>query len=514
MTTSQQTSNHLTALLLAFCGMAAAVIVFNERGAVNNDTVLYLEVARLFSQAQWQQGFDLYGWPFYPLIIAALHAVTAFDLLVCAQILNVAFFTLTAYFVIRLIHVAGGTQRVALAGVALLIGSPYIAGDVLAMLLRDEGFWAFYLGGLYFLAQYFVHRRWRDAWLWQVCITLAALFRIEGIVFQLLLPLVVAVCHRETRPPLRHLLMAYSLTFIAAVTVIAWRTHPSAQWLSTNRLGTMLQPGYFKQALALFQTRTDVMRTEVLGHYLDDEAAYTLFFGLCLIVLKKIVVGGGVLHLLLAGYGYRPRTQLREAARITLDASVVIGILLALAIIVHTFVLSGRHLAPVLLPLIIYAAFGINRLIDGARQRNNKRARILAALIGFCLTVGIVLNLAPRSRGHDYELRAAAWVKEHNPDNKPVLYSSYRLRYYAGVPFIGRWQDEDTWGVIEAALATQTPEPFAYVVLSVSRKDQPRLDEFLTKHPDLREVFRFMGPRNKRMALILSNARSSPAPRD
>ena len=514
MTTDPRAPNYFTAFLVALCGAAATLITINEHGAVNNDTVLYLEVARLFSQGQWQQGIALYSWPFYPLVIAALHAATTLDLLLCAQILNVAFFALTGYFIIRLIHVAGGNDRIAMAGVALLVGSPYIAGDALAMLLRDEGFWAFYLAGIYFLARFFIHRRWRDACLWQASMALATLFRIEGLVFQLLLPLLVAASHKEERPPIRQLLMAYSLILIAALVLVVWKTHPAALGTSTNRLGTMLQPSYIKQALSLFQSRTDVMRSDVLGHYLDDEAAYTLFFGLSLIVLKKILVGGGVLQLLLATYGYRTRAKVRGTAHITLDASIVIGVLIALAIIVHVFVLSGRHVAAVLLPLIVYAAFGANRLFDEARQKEHGRARILAALVGAGLALGILMNLAPRSHGHDYELQAISWVKEHNPSGTPILYSSYRLRYYGGAPFIGRWEDNDSWKLVEAALATDKPDAFAYLVLSVSRKDQPRLDEFLAKHTNLVEVSRYMGPRNKNMALILSNTQSNPAPQD
>ena len=76
-----------------------------------------------------------------------------------AQLLNVLFFGISAFSFTQIIRLAGGSQLTMLAGALILFSAQYIVGDVLEMLMRDEGFWAFYLSGLVFFIRFYQHLR-------------------------------------------------------------------------------------------------------------------------------------------------------------------------------------------------------------------------------------------------------------------------------------------------------------------------------------------------------------------
>ena len=55
-------------------------------------------------------------------------------------------------------------------------------------IVRDHGFWAFYLVSLYFLLKYVEDVSWKNALAWSASLLMATLFRIEGAIFLLTLP--------------------------------------------------------------------------------------------------------------------------------------------------------------------------------------------------------------------------------------------------------------------------------------------------------------------------------------
>jgi hypothetical protein len=154
-----------------------------QHGWINPDSVLYFESARLFALGNWQEAVKVFNWPLYSILIAATHKLTTLDIHTSAQLLNVIFFGMATVSFLKIIQLAGGSVRVMLAGTLLLFGGQYLVGDVLEMLMRDEGFWAFYLSSLMFFIRYLQLNKISDALLWQVCIIIATLFRIEAICY-------------------------------------------------------------------------------------------------------------------------------------------------------------------------------------------------------------------------------------------------------------------------------------------------------------------------------------------
>ncbi|MGZ9002091.1 MAG: hypothetical protein ACXW1T_13365, partial [Methylophilus sp.] len=75
----------------------ACQVIYIQHGWINDDSVLYFEMARLFSLGEWKQGIALFNWPLYPALISIVHQLTHLSIQTSAQILDVIFFAITTY---------------------------------------------------------------------------------------------------------------------------------------------------------------------------------------------------------------------------------------------------------------------------------------------------------------------------------------------------------------------------------------------------------------------------------
>jgi hypothetical protein len=178
---STLTESKLQVILTLLGMLIACIVMYIQHGWINDDSVLYFEMARLFSIGEWKQGVSLFSWPLYAALISAVHRATSLSLQTSAQLLNVVFFGLTTFSFTRLILLAGGKKTTMIYSALLLFSSAYIVGDVLPMLLRDQGFWAMFLTSLVYFIQYYREHKIRYALLWQIFAILALLFRIDGL---------------------------------------------------------------------------------------------------------------------------------------------------------------------------------------------------------------------------------------------------------------------------------------------------------------------------------------------
>src|SRR6185312_11171405 len=173
-----------------------------KTSVINPDAICYL-----YSAAAMSKGLVVAThlcaqakWPFYSMLIFGLSRITDFSYLVAAYLLD-GFFSLISVvtFIAIVSQLTLRTRVVALSAVVILLAHEF--NSLRVEIVRDHGFWAFYLLSLFFLLQYFnaanitrrqkTRNQWCYALLWSVSLVIAALFRIEGVVFLLLLPLLV-----------------------------------------------------------------------------------------------------------------------------------------------------------------------------------------------------------------------------------------------------------------------------------------------------------------------------------
>lgn len=496
--------NKLVLLFAALATLLAAQIGYIQEGWVNNDSVLYFEAARLFAAGEWNAGYKLFPWPLYSALIAVTHKITGFSLYFSAQVLNILFFTVTTISFLKIIEICGGNKNTIYAGALILFSSQYVVGDVMQMLMRDQGFWAFFLTGLYFFIRFYLQSRLRDALIWQISILIAMLFRIEAITFLLLLP--VALIFRNTSPldiRIKTFFQAHLLNVLAALSLgLLLFVFKDLSIDQFGRLKEILTLNLYTELTQNLIERSEIMATSVLGGYLDEFAIEGLLLTFILVMLSKAVSTTGLINFGMAFLAFRQRRKLLNPETWqVLRIAILIASLNMFLIITKVFVLSGRYVVALAFLLMILAAFFLADSFKYCRSSaNEKPKKLLLIIVVVILALSLVKNILPKRDGYNYEQDAIAWLSQENPDMTAVFFDDPRLRYYANEPYIGRWSDN--WEYVQDAIATQRIYEYRYLVVS-HQEDRPDIEIYMrTQLPEYQELHRSSNTRGKKSAVV------------
>lgn len=483
---------HLTIVL--FGVLLAIQIQYIQHGWINPDSVLYFESARLFAKGEWQQAVEVFRWPLYSALIAFIHKLTSLDIHTSAQLLNVIFFGITTSSFLKIIQMAGGGARVMLAGSLILFSSHYLIADVLKMLLRDQGFWAFFLTSLVFFIRFYKTNSYKDAFFWQICAIIATLFRIEGITYLIALPFILFFCQQHSIwLRIRNFLKCNSFNIILAVCILgAILIFKDVSMQNFGRLNEVFTINLYDELTRNLFAKSEIMSTQILGEYLNEYAVQAILVIFVYIVATKIIFATGLFNMGLALLGVKARKRLMddETFRI-LRATAIIAIINMFLIITKVFVLSGRYVLAISFVLMIFASFylvDMFKYLQSHAKKERKIKWVVIALLVF-MFLSLVRNILPKQEGHNYQQDAAMWLKENNKSNKPVFYNDSRVRYYAGAPFVGRWGDN--WLIVTSAIEDNTINHYDFLVISYSPEHPERERILADKLKQFREVKRF-----------------------
>lgn len=488
------TENSFALFLTTLAALLAIRVLYIQHGWLNDDSVLYFEVARYFSIGEWKQGFALYNWPFYSALIALIHYITAFSLQTSAQILTVLFFGITTFSYLSLIRLAGGNKTAMTCGAFVLFSSSYIVGDVLPMLLRDQGFWAFFISSLVYFVKFYRSGRLQHAVLWQVYIVIATLFRIEAITFLALMPFILFTLEGQAKKQkIVRFGQAYLLIFLAAIILLSlpmfWS---SMNWSSLGRLKDVLSPSTYSEIAHGLMQKTKSIEI-VLGDYLDEFAVGSLILTFIFILIAKIISATGWITVGLMAINLKAKTYSlhKDTQKILLWVG-TLAIFNMLIITMNVFVLSGRYVIALSLVIMIFAAFGLSSLVESRHTVTNteKFPNKLLIFILVLLCLSFVKNILPKSPRYSYELEAVTWLQSNKQAESSVFYVSPRARYYANAPYAGR--GVDYWVNIMDAINDNSIHHYDYLVLNLDEDYKNRksyLIKTLKKHHLIKEFF-------------------------
>lgn len=158
-------------------------------GIINLDGIVYLSLAERLGQGDFVGAAKLYNWLFYPLLIAGLSKLTTLSLDTSAYLLTAFFSALLTYAFLGCVRLLGGTKQILLWAAFIIVIHPVFM-EARSDILRDHGYWSFYLLSVLFFLHFYKNPGWSYAFCWGISMVLATLFRIEGLLFLLLLPTV------------------------------------------------------------------------------------------------------------------------------------------------------------------------------------------------------------------------------------------------------------------------------------------------------------------------------------
>ena len=156
---------------------------------INSDGVVYLRTAELLSNGDWQTALSSYKWAFYSFLIAGVQLITGLSFEYSANALNAALTALAVAVFLSLVGELGADRKILIAAVVVVLLFPGL-NRYRAFIIRDAGYIAFYLLALLLFIKDLKQPRPALRLGWLASIFVATLFRIEGFIFLVALPLV------------------------------------------------------------------------------------------------------------------------------------------------------------------------------------------------------------------------------------------------------------------------------------------------------------------------------------
>ena len=435
---------------------------------INDDGILYVHTARLFAEGNATVALDAMGssrWPFYPWLIAVSGQSFGIDLEWAAHALNAIALAIAAIFFLAIIRELRPQRTILILAALIFLIFPTV-NEYRDQIIRDQGYIAWYLASVWTFLRYYLHPSFVRGMLWLVAAIVAALFRIEGVAFLLLLPLLFLV-----RGRFRELAVytAYPyLILVVGVSVAAllfFGTMPSS--LDQLRLSeplTVLQhlaasSGASGLARLLTASKDYLVQASPVPRYAPMEYSPAVALGTFLIVLiGEICHTITPLYLALAAYGlWKAHVFPSREARAVWLGFVAVNLLVLCTRLGDVFFLTERHPLALALTLMLAVPFGLDRLFctkpreaadpsiqphTGLLSEGGQRCspvsstsrlhRWLRVGVILLLVYGTVDGLTSFGPGKGYLKEAGLWIKGRARNNESVFSNDPVVAYYAG----------------------------------------------------------------------------------
>lgn len=484
-------------------GLSALALVRDP--IINTDGILYLRTAAAFIEGNWRGAFALYPWPFYSALIGAVHRVTGLSLEHSAHLLNALFYASSTCAFVTLVKQLGG-NRIALlvfASLAILI-HPEL-NDYRSFVIRDAGYWAFYLVSILFLLRFAESERLSDALYWGAAMSLAMLFRIEASVFLLFLPLALLFAPGKSFGRRGRLYLKANTVLIALwVLGMIWYLWSPARM----QVGRLLDPLIFLQQAAEqlstgLTARAEALEKALLNQYSSYYALTAVIVVMLTIIIAKTLEVLGIVYAALATHSVI-RRLIPGPARVIGCWLIGLNLAILITFVIVRLFLQGRFVIPLALVLSLAVPFSLTALYDQWRSRDAvPRRRWLFAAV--CLALTVVASDALFSFGpsKQYLKEAGLWLKQNAPREAKVYSDSPLVAYYADKPATD-WRQPFSWEETVNVMESGKHRAYHYLAIAVSRKNSDSaslLIEKLKREP----IARFANSRGDQVLIFTTS---------
>jgi len=433
-------TRHIPLAAAALSLLTAVWLIYTD-GIINRDGILYLQAAEFIARGNWQEALATYPWPFYPWLIAVVGLLTGLELEAAAYVLNALIQALIVYAFVRLVGEVGGDRATLIAATLLILISPEF-NESRAQVIRDFGYWAFFLLSLLFFIRYAKRSTWLNTVGWGAFMAVAFLFRIEGALFLFALPWALLLL-KEYPWPVR--LQRFAYAYLVGLLIVLLLFPIILFYYGERDVQTqLLIPVYqlidfWAQLGSSIQAKAAILSEEVLNQYSSGYALPTVIGLLIFIFISTVVTALHPVYALFAGYAFLTGAfRLRgHPGRIIVSWAALLAVLIIVGFLVPRFFLLSRYVMPLTLLLMIPASFGLAALYQQRRTLATQagyRKWIFPGMVAALLYVAID-GLYSTGASKTYLREAGLWLKRHTPVQSQVYSNSPILAYYAGKGF-------------------------------------------------------------------------------
>ena len=484
-------------LVAAALSLLFSALAIYQDEVINSDGIVYIQAAKAFANVDLREVLSLYSWPLYSLLMHVLHKATGIGLETSAQVINAIFAALLVVCFIALARELGGTFPVLVAAAVVVLAHPGL-NEYRSYVIRDFGYWAFYLLALLLFVRYFRKPQWKDAAGWFVAMMVAALFRIEGILFLALLPLSLLFRPRSAwssrvnataRAYVPHLVLA----------LLAFALYWASDWRETGKLADLFAVIERRAEIAsTFQAKADVLGSAILYKYSSHLGVTALWWALAGVLIVTVIKAISAPYLALAIHAHVSRSVRMQRDALTVIAfAVAINLLILATHLLVRYFLTGRFGVALGLVVMLAAPFSLVALYDNWRAKRGSMwvLPVVAAIIVYMAGDGF-LSTGPSNR---HIKKAGQWLHENPPPGARVYIDQFRVMFYADRD--NAIFGEEGWEQTERLVTNEKWKKYDYFAVEVDRRNSER-EAWLREQIGSEPVVQFGNERNDKILIF------------
>lgn len=450
---------------------------------INPDAICYLLSAQQMATSGLHAAMHTCGqasWPFYSALIFCLEKYTHLSYMHAAFVWNAIFSAFSVLFFMLIVKELGGSARViTLAGIVILASHQF--NSVREYIIRDHGYWACYLASCYYLIRFLKRPQWAWACLWSVSLIVATLFRIEGIIFLGLVPILTSFAPGfSVAQRMRHFCLLNIVSALLFLSALAWvLLMPHVQPIQLGRIAELkneLQNGW-QTLISNYQHVRDVFATQILREDAIRDASSIVLVWFSSWYVIYILSSMSVLYLCCTFFAWIYHQRLRQNTPAIFNTHTIIVLLIYLIIniaittmfLAQRMFLSKRYVLALGLMCMLWVPF----VIDYFMQYNANKKRSVR-LIGFAIlfaatAVSGIVHFGP-SKSYIYQ--AGKWLAQNVPANASLYTNDPQLNFYSqhfGADVFHQQTHPLVWNQYEyVALRTQKHDLSIHALLATS----------------------------------------------
>ena len=439
---------------------------------INSDGILYLTSAESFARGDWETAVEIYRWPLYAWLISVVQQASSVGIDSAAYVLNTLLYAVLVWSFIAIVRTFKANDRTLWLAALFVLALPSLNG-YRSFVIRDIGFWAFYLLALLAFFKFQFQPTFARALAWGMAMVVATLFRIEGIVFLLLLPTVVLWRPQpDCKRALARFAQMQTVAFAGLLAATAWFSTAEAQRLSGRLFEPLLWLELFgKQLTSGLEEKAHLLAQHLLNTYSNDFAMPGVLVILLLILVTHVVKGLSLLGVMATGYAwFNSAMPLAADIRRSLMWLLALNVAVLIVFVTQQFFLTGRYVMALALTLALYVPFGLNRIYEqwhetrGREQARGKWLFPVAMLLVVFMVVDSLWSFGSSSR---YLKDAGQWLRSNTATEARIYSTNAIVSFYAGKGSLDRKNQQ---AALEALTELKVLQEYDYLAIVVRRK--------------------------------------------
>ncbi|MCP3672116.1 MAG: hypothetical protein GY814_17140 [Gammaproteobacteria bacterium] len=409
---------------------------------IQTNAYIFLRTAQFFIDQGVSAAQAVYAQPFYPILIGIVSTYTGLSLEYAAYLINSLSFAALTIFFGKIICELTDDRRVLVVGLILLLAYPKLNESYRTYIIRDPGYWAFYLLAVLSFMRFWKYSKLRDALIWGCSITIATLFRHEGVVFLLCCP---PLLFLRTDFSIKEKLYRFIEANLFAIAIIII----TIIWLAiTDQSNFAFTSQFYKVAVWILDVIPDLFNTfqeradrlsdalfyEYPFSYSKDYALAGVITTTLVIFFTEIVSSLTYIYTAFFLHAIVAKTYPRNTGVTVIAGFVVINIAIILVFLSHYIFLTGRYGIALSLLLLIIASFSVVQLYDAwmVKRLNSRKWNLGGILLFAIFLIGALDGFISTSPSKAYIKQAGYWMKDNLPENAKVFTNISVILYYSG----------------------------------------------------------------------------------